>query len=110
MATQDNPHDAVVPLPEDIEWETTVEIIWGHASRQPHKLALVACSLDGTIKRLTFTLTASRTFAAKTVVSAFLIEKKTARCKRPERSRLGEIRFERVSKSCLRIEREVSFV
>jgi acyl-CoA synthetase (AMP-forming)/AMP-acid ligase II len=60
MATQDNPHDAVVPLPEDIEWKTTVEIIWGHASRQPHKLALVACSLDGTIKRLTYEQLASR--------------------------------------------------
>ena len=54
MITEDNPYNAVVPLPEDIEWKTIVEMIWGHAGRQPQKLALVACSLDGTVKRLTY--------------------------------------------------------
>ncbi|MEM5433007.1 class I adenylate-forming enzyme family protein [Cupriavidus oxalaticus] len=60
MMTQNNPYNAVVPLSEDNERHTIVDIIWGHASRQPQKLALVACSLDGTVKRLTYEELANR--------------------------------------------------
>ena len=43
-----------MPLPDDIEQRTVVDVVWGHARQQPHKLALVATSVDGTVKRLTY--------------------------------------------------------
>jgi acyl-CoA synthetase (AMP-forming)/AMP-acid ligase II len=54
MDLQDDRLDAVVPLPEDIRWHTVVDVVWGHARQQRDKLALVAPSLDGTVKRLTY--------------------------------------------------------
>jgi acyl-CoA synthetase (AMP-forming)/AMP-acid ligase II len=54
MDIRDDRFNAVVPLPEDIRWHTVVDVVWGHARRQPDKLALVASSLDGTVKRLTY--------------------------------------------------------
>jgi non-ribosomal peptide synthetase component F len=60
VTSKDASHSAVVPLPDDIQWRTIVEMIRGHASRQPQKLALVACSLDGTVKRLTYEELANR--------------------------------------------------
>jgi acyl-CoA synthetase (AMP-forming)/AMP-acid ligase II len=54
MDTQDDRFNAVVPLPEDIRWHTVVDVVWGQARQQPDKLALVASSLDGTVKRLTY--------------------------------------------------------
>jgi acyl-CoA synthetase (AMP-forming)/AMP-acid ligase II len=43
-----------VPVPDDIERRTVVDVVWGHAHQQPHKLALIATSVDGTVKRLTY--------------------------------------------------------
>src|SRR5258708_35181999 len=60
MDIQHDRLNAVVPLPEDIRWHTAVDVVWGHASRQPDKLALVASSLDGTLKRLTYEELAGR--------------------------------------------------
>jgi hypothetical protein len=54
MDVQDDRFNAVVPLPEDIRWHTVVDAVWGHAHQQSDKLALVASSLDGTVKRLTY--------------------------------------------------------
>jgi acyl-CoA synthetase (AMP-forming)/AMP-acid ligase II len=49
-----NSQNALVPVPDDIERRTVVDVVWGHAQRQPHKLALIATSVDGTVKRLTY--------------------------------------------------------
>jgi long-subunit acyl-CoA synthetase (AMP-forming) len=60
MDVQDDRFNAVVPLPEDIRWHTVVDAVWGHAHQQSDKLALVASSLDGTVKRLTYEELAGR--------------------------------------------------
>jgi fatty-acyl-CoA synthase len=49
-----NSQNALVPAPNDIERRTVVDVVWGHAQQQPHKLALIAASVDGTVKRLTY--------------------------------------------------------
>ena len=60
MDMRDDRLQAVVPMPEDIKWQTAVEVVWEHAMQYPERRALVASSVDGAVKRLTYQELSSR--------------------------------------------------